>query len=182
MLQQALALHQQGRLIEAEEAYRAILAREPQNAQVGHLLGRLALDAGMPEHGVPILEHVCALDARQPAYHTDLGVGYFHSGRLAEALKSFDRALALDPGFFHAHFQKSIALMESEPEAALAGFGRALEIQPDAAAAHNYRAIVLTHLQRLEEALDAFQTACDLNPDNPMAHSNVGSALPDSDS
>ena len=54
MLEQALALHRQGRLAEAEQAYRAILAQDPANADVGHLLGTLALDAGLPQAAVPI--------------------------------------------------------------------------------------------------------------------------------
>ena len=55
------ALHAQGHLAEAEEAYRAILDRDPDNAEVGHQLGLLALDAGMPQHAAPIFERVCLL-------------------------------------------------------------------------------------------------------------------------
>ena len=72
MLEQALALHRQGRLPEAEKAYRAILARDPSNAEVGHLLGTLALDAGLPQAAVPILEHVVTLQPANPAFHVSL--------------------------------------------------------------------------------------------------------------
>jgi tetratricopeptide (TPR) repeat protein len=177
MLEQAIALHRQGRLPEAEQAYRAILARDPANAEVGHLLGTLALDAGLPQAAVPILEHVVTLQPANPAFHVSLGTGYAQAGRPADALRSFDQALTLDDGFFPAHFQRGIALMEPEPEAALASLGRAVALQPESAPAHNYRAIVLTHLGRFDDAFESFSRALEHARVNPMAHSNCGAAL-----
>ena len=115
MLDQAIALHRQGRLPEAEQAYRAILAREPENAAVGHMLGTLALDAGMPQAAVPILERVVMLDPVNADFQAQLGVSYLQSGRQDDALAAFDRALALDAKCFTAHFQKGFALMERDP-------------------------------------------------------------------
>ena len=177
MLEQALALHRQGRLPEAEKAYRAILARDPSNAEVGHLLGTLALDAGLPQAAVPILEHVVTLQPANPAFHVSLGTSYAQAGHPADALRSFDQALTLDDAFFPAHFQRGIALMEPDPEAALTALGRAIALQPDSAPADNYRAIVLTHLGRFDEAFESFSRALELARDNPMAHSNCGAAL-----
>ncbi len=177
MLEQAIALHTQGRLPEAEQAYRAILARDPENAEVGHMLGTLALDAGLPQAAVPILERAVMLRPNSPAFHVGLGAGYAQTGRREEAMRSFDRALALDSTFLQAHFQRGLALMETDPAAALASFASALAVQPDFGPAHNTSAIVLTHLRRFDEAAESFARALALAPENPMAHSNYGAAL-----
>jgi len=177
MLEQALALHRQGRLPEAEQAYRAILAREPENAHVGLMLGQLALDAGLPQAAVPILERVVMLDPGNPAAHTQLGLAYMLTGRQADAVASFDRALALDAAHVAAHHHRGTALAQSDPDAALASFARALALAPDSAATHNAQGLLLSQLQRHAEALPYFEAAARLNPDNPMAHSNLGFAL-----
>jgi len=177
MLDQAIALHRQGRFPEAEQAYRAILDREPENAQAGLMLGTLALDAGLPQAAVPILERVILLEPRNAGFHVQLGVGYLQSGRQSDALGAFDRALSLDANNFAAHFQKGHALMERDPDAAQLLLDRAVALQPDDAPAHNLRGMVLTHRQQMGEALAAFARARDLQPGNALALNNHGTAL-----
>lgn len=50
-IQTACALHQNGRLQEAEQAYRAILTTNPNHPDALHLLGVLAFQAGHPQEG-----------------------------------------------------------------------------------------------------------------------------------
>jgi tetratricopeptide (TPR) repeat protein len=177
MLDQAIALHRQGRFPEAEQAYRAILDREPENAQAGLMLGTLALDAGLPQAAVPILERAVMLEPGKADFQVQLGIGYLHSGRQDDALIAFDRALALDANSFAAHFQKGHALMERDPDAAQLLLDRAVALSPDDAAAHNLRGMVLTHRQQMQDALAAFARARDLQPGNPLAVNNHGTAL-----
>ncbi len=177
MLEDALALHAQGRLAEAEEAYRAILAREPENAGVGHQLGLLALDAGMPQAAVPIFEQVCLLAPDDAIFHGNRGLGYLRCGRYAEAVAALDRAIALNPDLFQAHLNRGMALMElKQPLDALESFSRAVELR-DNAAAHNFRGLMLDELGRYPEALESFARAVALDDGNAMAHSNYGHAL-----
>ncbi len=177
MLDQAIALHAQGRFPEAEQAYRTILAREPENAQVGHMLGTLALDAGVPQAAVPILERVVMLEPANAQFQAQLGVSYLQTGRQDQALAALDRALALDANNVTAHFQKGVALMERDPDGALQSLDKAVALKPDFGPAHNLRAMVLTHRQRLHEALDASARARDLDPEHPLARNNHGCAL-----
>jgi tetratricopeptide (TPR) repeat protein len=177
MLEQAIALHRQGRLAEAEEAYRAILGREPENAEVGHLLGLLALDAGLPQHAIPVLQRVCLLAPDNAVYRVNLGVSHLRNGNAAEALQHFDRAVALDPGMADTHFHRGLALralQRSEP--ALESFSRATEIEPGPPALTN-RGLTLIDLLRFEEALDDFRRALAQDPENPKILSNLGTAL-----
>lgn len=177
MLEDAIALHRQGRLAEAEEAYRAILAREPENAEVGHLLGLVALDAGLPQHAVPILERVCMLEPANALYRVNLGASHLRTGDALEALQHFERAVALQPGLFEAQFHRGLAQKElARWEAALESFSLAGQIEPGPPAFTN-RALVLDQLGRFDEALEDFRRALDDEPDNPMLLSNYGFAL-----
>ncbi len=54
--QQALRLHRAGRLAEAEQFYRQILAAVPNHADSLHMLGVLALQSGRPAEALPYLE------------------------------------------------------------------------------------------------------------------------------
>ena len=177
MLEDAIALHTQGRLAEAEAAYRAILAREPENAAVGHRLGLLALDAGMPQAAVPIFERVCQLAPNDAAAQANRGLAYLQTNRFAEALGALNRAITLEPGLFQAHLHRGMALQHlSRPQEALASFTRALELRDDPGT-RNRRALLLDELGRYEEALEDFRLALAANPENPLAHSNCGHGL-----
>ena len=177
MLEEALALHAQGHLAEAEEAYRAILELDPDNAEVGHQLGLLALNAGMPQHAAPIFERVCLLVPDNGAFQANRGLSHMRCRRLPEAVEAFDRAIALQPDLFLAHLHRGMTMKELQrPEEALASFSRAVELQ-DEPSAHNYRALVLDELGRYEDALESFRRALASDDENPLAQSNYGHAL-----
>jgi len=177
MLEEALALHAQGHLAEAEEAYRAILDRDPDNAEVGHQLGLLALDAGMPQHAAPIFERVCLLVPANAAFQANRGLSHMRCRRFPEALEAFDRAITLQPDLFQAHLHRGMVMKELQrPEDALVSFSRAAELR-DEPWAHNYRGLVLDELGRYEEALESFRRAVAGDDENPLAHSNCGHAL-----
>jgi tetratricopeptide (TPR) repeat protein len=177
MLEQALALHAQGRLAEAEQAYRAILAREPDNAGVGNQLGILALDAGMPEHAAPIFERACTLAPDDGGFHANRGLSYMRLNRPEEALAAFDRAIALDPTLVQPHLHRGMVLKElKRQDEALESFARALALREEGAT-HNFIGLTLDELGRWEEALESFARAVALDGDLPQVHSNYGHAL-----
>ena len=54
--QQAAALHQAGRLQEAEQLYRSILQAQPDHPEANHNLGMVAIQSKQPAAGLPLLE------------------------------------------------------------------------------------------------------------------------------
>ena len=99
-------------------------------------------------------------------------------GRLVEAVESFGRALAVDPGRAAAHLDLGIALGRlGRSEQALASFERALALDPDHADAWNNRGAVLIALGRHAEALASFDRSLALRPDSTATLSNRGVAL-----
>ena len=110
------------------------------------------------------------------------GVALNALGRHADALKSYDRALALQPDYVSALYNRARSLDELQRhDEALACYDKVLALEPHHAVAHNNRGVALDTLGRSEEALESFAKALALRPDYAEALSNRGTALIDLD-
>jgi predicted TPR repeat methyltransferase len=98
--------------------------------------------------------------------------------RPAEALVSFDQALAIKPDYAEALNNRGSALQDlNRPAEALASFEKALAINPRDPAALNNRGNVLTTLARYRDAVSDFDKAIALQPDSACAFSNKANCL-----
>jgi Tfp pilus assembly protein PilF len=98
--------------------------------------------------------------------------------RLAEAVESYDKALALKPDYVEALNNRGIVLMElKRPAEALASYDKALGLKPDYAEALSNRGNALMFANRLAEALASYDEALGLKPDFTEALNNRGNAL-----
>ena len=118
-------------------------------------------------------------------------------GRLAEAATDYERVLAAQPD--HAQALHNLGLIahtrgggapaayhanlgavlrdRGETEAAVASYRRALDIDPDLAAAHNGLGGALEDGGHTADAVEAYRRAVALEPDYAEAHNNLGGAL-----
>lgn len=100
-------------------------------------------------------------------------------GLFADALRDFDRALALGLDLAELHHNRGIALFHlQQPVQALACVDKALQrVQGDITAVmHNTRGYMLQSLQRMREARQSYQAAVSLQPDLALAQLNLGLA------
>ncbi|NML34857.1 tetratricopeptide repeat protein [Paraburkholderia antibiotica] len=180
LFRHAVALQQNGAWVEAEELYREILELKPKHADALRLLGELALQTGRVQEGMELLKKALAVNAKQPAVHSNLAYALNALQRPDEALASADRALAMQPKFADALNNRGNAQAAlNRPLDALASFERALALAPEFAAAWNNRACVLRDLGRYADTLDSCDQALALQPNYPDAWSNRGNALGD---
>ena len=92
----------------------------------------------------------------------------------AEALASYDKAIALKPDHAATHSNRGNALMDLKRHAeALASYDRAIALKPDDAAAHSNRGNALMALNRPEEALTSYDKAIALKPDFEFLYGNL---------
>jgi Flp pilus assembly protein TadD len=103
------------------------------------------------------------------------GVALHRAGRFAEALASFDAALALEPSSAELCNSRGNALrrLKRLPEA-LASYERAIALSPELAAAWNNRGLVLQAVRRFDEAAASFRRALELQPQLAEACNNLG--------
>lgn len=174
----ALALHRNGRLIEAGRLYREILAQRPNHGDALHYLGLLSHQTGDPESAVGLIERALEADGPDPLRHYNLGEAYRALGRSAEAARCYRAALAADPGDGGAELGLADSLYDlGDLRAAVDHYRRALALLPDDPEIHNNLATALLDLGDTARALAGFEHALALDPDFAEAHLNRANAL-----
>jgi tetratricopeptide (TPR) repeat protein len=95
--QEAIALEQQGRNVEAEAAWRSVVQAAPGNAEAYAHLGFLEAKQERYKEAVPLYSKAQALDAAMPGLKMNLGLALFKSGALKEAIETFTPLLKSEP-------------------------------------------------------------------------------------
>src|SRR5438034_316926 len=117
---QALALHQAGRLAEAEKIYGQILKVQPNHFDSLHLVGVINLQRGNHVESVRQIDLALKINPKAAYAHNSRGNALQELNRLDEALASYDKAIALKPDYAEAQFALCMAelpiLYENEPE------------------------------------------------------------------
>jgi len=143
-LSRALAHHQAGRLAEAEQLYRAILAADPNHAGALHLLGVLAMQSGRAADAAGLIRQAIARNPHESVFHSNLGEACRALGQIEEAIACFRRALELAPNFPAAHNNLALALTVSgQLSEARQHFETAIALDPDYVEPHYNLARVL---------------------------------------
>jgi len=106
------------------------------------------------------------------------GLTLHELGRHKEAIKSYDKALALRRDYAEAHFNRGNALAELKRyEQAVESYDRALAIRPANAEVLSNRGSALFELNRHAEAIASYDQAIALRPDYANALNNRGRAM-----
>lgn len=177
-LREALALHEQGRLKEAETRYGRILVREPNNVLARFYLGLVRLHRGELTAGIAALKQTLKLDPGHVDAHWNLGLAYSRQGQHADALSHFQQLLIRVPDMAEAHFYAGMALASLGRQAeALPCLERAAALRPDMAEAQHNLGSALADLGRHAEAAVAFERALALRPGFAEAQNGLGNAL-----
>ena len=177
-LREAIALHQDGRLVEAEVAYLRVLEGEPDHPHVLRLLAAIRHQQGRHVEALDMLDRVLNADAARAEAHRDRGDILMALGRLTEAVASYDRALALKPCVADTHYNRGGALLGlGRFGEAVASYDEAVALRPDHAPAHGNRGNALLALGYAEKALTSYNRAVALAPDDAAAHHNRANAL-----
>jgi tetratricopeptide (TPR) repeat protein/SAM-dependent methyltransferase len=170
----AAQFHHAGRLAEAEQLYRRVLAAQPRHADSLHRLGIIAYQAGQPAVAADLIAKAIARNAEAAPYHAHLGLALAAQGKLAEAVDACRTALTLDPAQPDIQNNLGVFLMQSgEWEAAADCCRQAIALAPDLADAHGNLGIALRAMGRLDEALLSLTHALAMNPHQPDVLSNL---------
>lgn len=172
---QAITLHQQGRLAEAEALYRKILELDASVFPALYLLGMLRLQQGDSGEAVQLIGQALAINPDDPAALLHYGLALLGQNRFAEAAASFDSLLAAHPGEPAALMGRGAALRAlGRHAAALADHESVLAVDARNADAWAGRAVLLRHIRRIDEALESFNQAIALVPGFTDALQNRG--------
>jgi tetratricopeptide (TPR) repeat protein len=123
------AAHRQGRLGEAESAYRRVLAQQPGHAGALRNLGVLALQTGHAGPALELFDGALSQAPRDAALHGHRGDALLALGRLPEAISALREATRLDAG--NAVLWNSLGIAEErhgQLTAACEAWRRALDV------------------------------------------------------
>ncbi len=110
--QQALALHQQGRLDEARLLYQKALKGQPQHLHALINLSVICLETQQPQRAVELLGRALRTDPRNSLAHNNLGNAQRALAQPQAAMASYERAIALAPGNADAYNNRGATLIE----------------------------------------------------------------------
>ena len=122
---------------------------------------RKALEAALAEYVEAQL-----FNAERPESHANLGALYRDLGRMEEAQRSFEKAIAIDPTFYAA----SISLADlvragGREDAAESLLRQALAVSPDSGPVHHALGLSLIRQKRTAEAMTSLAKAVELSPE-----------------
>ena len=174
----AFRLQQEGRLIEAETLYRAVLDVAPEHPGSHHLLGLVEHQLGRHDAALASIKRAIQLNDGEPNYHNNLGTVYRTLGKLDEAIACYRHAVGLKPDFAAACNNLGIALLQKgELGQAQRALERALEAKPDYASAWFNLGNVLAARDEHRKAVEHYRQALALDPEHIDALNNLGGAL-----
>ncbi len=177
-IQEAVALHQQGRLREAEKLYARVLKAAPDHFDAMHLCGLAKAQAGQMGEAYRLMAGALKLNPQAGDAWMNLANVLHALKRDAEALDCLDKALALRPGDTNALENRGNALLAlGRAQEALACFDAVLMRDPRRGGALIGRGSALASLGRPDQALAAFDAALAVMPGHPGALYNRGNAL-----
>ena len=176
--QHAARLHAAGRLHEAEQVYRQILAAAPTHADSLHMLGVLALDTRHPQLALEHIERAIALRPTAAAYHASRGHALSDLGQLDAAIAAYQQALRLKPNLIDAHNGLGLALrLAGRLEDAADALAQAVRRAPNDDQARGNLGGVLKELGRLDEAESHYRAALSHHQQDPILHFNLAVTL-----
>jgi tetratricopeptide (TPR) repeat protein len=180
MLDQAQALHAQGRLVEAEMLYHEVLQSQPEKITAINALGALRYQQGRIQEAASLFARGVTLQPDAADFRANLGETLRLLKRFDEAGAHLRRALALNPGSHHAWNSMGLLFYDQKMylEAAEA-HQEAIRREPRFAAGFVNLGSALRALGRVVEAVQALRKALELAPDFPAALANLGQFLVD---
>ena len=158
IVRDALTAHREGRIEEAERAYREILDREPGHAIATHYLGLAAWQRGDLAEGERLMRAALERDATIADFHNNLGLLLRDTGRIDAAIACFRRTLEVDPRWFEAHNNIGLALEAAGRfDDAIAEYRAAIAAEPRFAAARQNLARALLATGRYAEGWSEYR-------------------------
>jgi uncharacterized protein (TIGR02466 family) len=178
LLQSAAGHLQAGRLVEAESACRALLARRPADASATHILGLVERRQGHLDEAERLLRLSVDLEPRNPEFRSNLGQLLAARGRADAGLQQMEEAVRIDGRFRPARLGLA-RLANQLGRPALAELHARALVNADARDSEAWSAlgVALDGLGREAEARTALVRAVEIAPRYGAARFNLAVTL-----
>jgi len=179
-LDRAVAYHQQNRLDLAEDIYRDILDREPDNPKALYFMGLLALQVNNPEQAEQFFQGAIQVEPSNAVYLAHLGIAHLVQNKLVSAETNFRQALYNSPNTYEANvYLGSLLLLQERFQEAIWPLDQAVQLSPRDPKPFALLAKALTRTDHIEEAEEIARGAVNLNPREQQTLDTLTQALLD---
>src|SRR5262245_1047783 len=143
MLSHGWAIQKAGKVQEAEEIYRQVLAGEPGNANAWCYLGLAMHDQQRYDEAVRFYQRAIDLKPEFPIAYNNLGNSYRLMRQLEAAVQAFDKAVKLKPDYLVAFKNKATTLCwEGRVDLALKTYEHIVRLAPNDPDIHKHLGIM----------------------------------------
>jgi tetratricopeptide (TPR) repeat protein len=168
------ALLKSGQVAEADSYCRQALALQPDFADGLHLMGVIAFSRQQYDHAV---EWIAGALRREPKSEYLLSIGHAlqFQGRLEEALKAYDKGVALTPDEVELWKNMGFVLAKLDrTDDAILALQHTLKLGPRHKEAAHMCAMLLLETERYDEAIACYDVCAELEPDRADVYQNRG--------
>lgn len=175
LMQEAALLYQRGALSEAAARYEQVLALDKKNRDALFFLATIHCQQDRLSEGIELARTLLKIEPKFVPAHNLIGMAQQQLGRNELALNHFDRAVAGNPGYAEAWFNRARALLAlNRRSQAIESFDKSIAVNPDHALARYGRGVALMLNDRNAQALGDFSAAIALDPRFPLAYAYRG--------
>jgi protein O-GlcNAc transferase len=175
---EALTMHRNGRVAEAEAAYRALLATTPGHANANNNLAIILRARGAWDEALACYRRALDRNASDPFVHSNYGCLLLDIGRSADAEAALRTAVHLKPDYAEGHFNlANILRARGERDGARAAYEEALRLKPGMPSALCNLGDLHKGAGELSRAVERFVAALKSDPSSAEAWNNLGETL-----
>lgn len=147
----------------------------PHKARVHYELGRAYLDSGLTDPAEKELVTTLQLNSKHIPALIKMGELYIQRKEYVKALESYHELIRQNIKVPVVHFNTGLALLEmGQPKEAVPYLEEAVTKQPGVAAWHLTLARAYHKSRQLQKALKNYRASLRINPDQPVAHNEMG--------
>jgi predicted Zn finger-like uncharacterized protein len=167
-----------GQLDDALETLERVRQARPNSAEAQHFLGRVAFAQGTYDEALRYFRSAVGLDPSRAVFHLWVGRAALAASTpqlFAEAIRSAELALDIDPSLGDAHWVRGAILLRSgRPREAVTALQTALELNPYRHEARATLGDAYDEIGRLNEAIQAYRQVTSAVDDNGEWYFRLG--------
>ncbi len=177
-INQTAKVSQLGHSQQAEQFYKQILQKDPQNPYALHSLGLIAYKKGQSDIALDLIGKAISINNNIPELHNSSGLILEAFGRFSEAINSYKHAVSIKPDYSDAYHNMAIAMQSIHRyDEAVTMCQKAISYRSDYAEAYNTMGYCLQKQNRPVEAIESFRRALQYKPALVEAYNHLGTLL-----
>ena len=180
IINQAIKLHLEGNISEAEQYYQKLINQGFKDYRVFSNYGAIMKEQGKSKEAELYFLEAIELNPKAAEAYSNLGIIFKDQGKYKEAERYIRYSIKLNPKFAEAYSNLGTILKDiSKYKEAEISTRKAIKLNPNYAEAYNNLGIILKNQCELKEAEISTRRAIELNPNYAEAYCNLGSIMTD---